>query len=54
MAPLVQNAVDPAPKSEKFNEIRRNKEKTKNDRGDKRGQREENDKEGDHSVNISI
>jgi hypothetical protein len=54
MAPLVQNAIDPTHKDEKFNEVRRKKDDSKDKRGDKRGQREEDDKEGDHSVNIRI
>lgn len=54
MAPLVQNAVDPTPKSEKFNEVRRKKDEPKDRREGRKDQREEDDKEGDHTVNISI
>jgi hypothetical protein len=54
VAPLVQNAVEPTQKSEKFNAVRRSKDKTKNNRGENRDQREEDNKEGDHSVNIRI
>ena len=54
VAPLVQNAVAPTPKSEKFNAVRPNKDKPRKDRGEKGDQREEDDKEGDHSFNIRI
>jgi hypothetical protein len=54
MVPLVQNAVDPAPKTEKFNAARRDKNNSRNARDDKETPDEENDKSDDHSVNIRI
>ncbi|MDD3371864.1 MAG: hypothetical protein PHE27_08595 [Alphaproteobacteria bacterium] len=53
VAPLVQNAVEPTPKSEKFNSVRRDKGQ-KNKRGDDQNMPEEDQKEDDHSVNIRI
>jgi len=54
VAPLVQRAIDPAHKDEMFNTVQQPKDKPKKGRGEKRNQREEDDKEGDHAVNISI
>lgn len=54
IAPIVQRAVDPTPKTEKFNDLTRNRDKSKRDRGQEREERGENDKESDHSVNIRI
>lgn len=53
-APLIQTAVSPTPKSEKFNQTRRNKDRS-SDESEEEGQRskEEGDK-GEHSVNISV
>jgi hypothetical protein len=56
MAPLVQHAVEPTPKSEKFNEVRRNKDRSGKNRneGKRPDDDDEKDKKGDHSVNIRI
>jgi hypothetical protein len=54
VAPLVKNAIAPTPKSEKFNEIRGNRDKPKGNRGENKNRREEDDKEGNHSVNIRV
>jgi hypothetical protein len=55
VAPLVQHAVDPTHKTERFNEVvRREKDKHKKERGKEPDQDKEDDKEGDHAVNISI
>jgi hypothetical protein len=54
MAPLLQSAVAPTPKSEKFNQTRGDKEKSRNNRGEDKEDREEGRKEGEHSVNFRV
>ncbi|MFA4995269.1 MAG: hypothetical protein WC521_08220 [Bdellovibrionales bacterium] len=54
VAPLIQHAVDPTKKTERFNEVRHDKEKPKKDQGKKDEQDKEDDQEGDHAVNIRI
>ena len=54
MAPLIQNAVDPAAKAEKFNETRSNKDKSKNRRDNERPRREDGEEKDAHTVNISV
>ena len=54
MAPLVQNAVAPTPKAEKFNRTRDDNDRSKGRRGDHRDDAEEADKEGGHAVNIEV
>ncbi len=54
MAPLVQNAVAPTPKSEKFNQTRDNKDKSRGERGDEREQRKDKQEKDEHAVNIRV
>ena len=52
MAPLVQNAVAPTPKSEKFNQSRSNKDKAKSsDKNNHKGNKED---DRGSSVNIRV
>jgi len=53
VTPLVQNAIQPTAKPEKFNAVNRDK-KQKNEGGRKSDDTDEKDKEGEHSVNIRI
>jgi len=55
VAPIVQNAVDPSHKTERFNEaVRREKDKQRKNRGNQPDEDKEDDKKDDHAVNISI
>ena len=54
MAPLVQNAVAPTPKAEKFYQTRDNKNKSRGGR-DQGGDQSKEKEEGDeHAVNIRV